>query len=183
MNSVVVSQEVTPTLIPQAQARWYALHTRARHEKKVATQLRERGIISFAPTVRKLQQWSDRRQEVELPLFSSYVFVQVADWRDVYLPVLCLTSVLHWVRLNREQPSVLPDAEIDALRTITANRLPLFKHPYLRIGQRVRLRSGCLDGVQGVLVERKGSATLVVSIHLLQQSVAVSVDGYEVEAA
>lgn len=172
-----------PAAIAHPTAKWYAIHTRARHEKKAAAQLAERGITAFAATTRTVRQWSDRRQEVEVPLFSSYVFVQVERWRDVYYPVLNLPSVLRWVRLNREEPSVLPDSEIDAVRAVSSSRLPLSSYPYLNVGQRVRVKGGCLDGVEGILVGHKTNATLVLSVHLLQQSIAISVDGYRVEAA
>jgi transcription antitermination factor NusG len=175
--------QVTPPIVSNPEPKWYVIHTRARHEKKVVAQLAEQRIVSFTPTVWRIHQWSDRCKPVELPLFSCYVFVQVENWRDINLHVLRLPGVLQWVRLNKEEPAVVPDTQIDAVRAVLASRLPFFEYPYLRVGQKVRLRSGCLDGVEGVLLERKGDRTLVVSIHLIKQSVAIFVEGYQVEAA
>jgi transcription antitermination factor NusG len=170
------------TIHAAAKARWYALHTRAKHEKKVAAQLAEHDITAFLPMFAERHQWSDRQKVVQLPMFSCYVFVQVASWRELYLRVLQTQGVLQWVRSNGE-PAVVPDGEIENIKTALEEGLSASPCEYPQIGQRVRLRSGCLQGVEGVLVERKGERKLVIAIQLIQQAVAVSVEGYQIEAA
>jgi transcription antitermination factor NusG len=160
--------------------KWFAIHTRPRHEKKVAGRLADRSLTAFVPTLPQMHQWSDRQKLVDLPLFSCYVFVHVADWRGAYLKVLGTPGAFQWVRLGSE-PTAIPDSEMDSIRSLVATRVPLAPYPYLRIGQRVRLRSGCLDGVEGILVGRKGNRKLVVSINLIQRSLAVPIEGYEIE--
>jgi transcription antitermination factor NusG len=75
----------------------------------------------------------------------------------------------------------IPDEQIDAVRRIAEERLAWQAHPFLKIGQRVRIRSGALDGIEGVLVARSGESTLIVSIDAIQRSLAVRIDGYSVE--
>ena len=161
-------------------AKWFAILTRPRHEKKVARQLADRSLTAFVPTLPQIHQWSDRRKTVELPVFSCYVFVHVVDWRDDYFKVLRTPGVFQWVRLGFE-PSAIPDSEMNTIRSLVAKAVPVAPFPYLKIGQRVRLRSGCLDGIEGILVGRKGDRKLVLSIDLIQQSLAVSIEGYEIE--
>jgi transcription antitermination factor NusG len=161
-------------------ARWFAVLTRPRHEKKVARQLADESLTAFVPTLPQIHQWCDRRRVVDLPLFSCYVFVHVGDWRDAYFKVLRTPGVFRWVRLGSE-PSVIPDSEMASIRSLVERAVSVAPYPYLRIGQRVRLRSGCLEGVEGILVGRKGARKLVLSINLIQQSLAVPIEGYEIE--
>lgn len=159
---------------------WFAIRTRPRHEKKVARRLENANLTTFLPTLRQLHQWSDRQKLVELPLFSCYVFLQVADWHHAYLKVLHTPGVLQWIRLGSE-PRAIPDSEIDRLRSLLSKDVPLEPYPYLGFGPRVRLRSGCLGGLEGILVWHKGHRNLVVSINLIRQSLAVSIEGCDFE--
>ena len=77
----------------------------------------------------------------------------------------------------------IPDEQIEAVRTLLDGSLPCSSYPFLKIGQRVRIRSGALDGMEGILVSRNGSSTLVISVDAIQRSLAVRVEGYQVEAA
>ena len=76
----------------------------------------------------------------------------------------------------------IPDEQIEALRTVVTQQIPFSAHPYLKIGQRVRIRGGSLDGVEGVLLSRSGDRTLIISVEAIQRSLAVRVEGYDVEA-
>jgi transcription antitermination factor NusG len=159
---------------------WYALLTRARHEKIVAQRLLEAGITSFLPIVSELRKWSDRKKLVEFPLFSCYVFAKLTPTNEGRLKALKIDGVFSLVGKAGEGTPI-PDEQIDAVRRIAEERLAWQAHPFLKIGQRVRIRSGALDGIEGVLVARSGESTLIVSIDAIQRSLAVRIDGYSVE--
>jgi len=160
--------------------RWYAVHTRARHEKAVAHRLRELGLNSFLPLVKETHRWSDRKKTVELPLFSCYVFVQMQPGSKDRLQVSTTDGVLQVVG-TRGQGIAIPDEQIDAVRLVLSEQLPWSEHPFLKIGQRVRIRGGAMDGVEGILLARNGDRTLVISVDVIQRSLAVRIEGYRVE--
>jgi len=159
---------------------WFAIHTRARHERVVARQLQEKGLTTFHPVVNEVHKWSDRRKVVESPLFNCYVFVKIAPTPTQRLQVLQVNSVLSFVG-TRGQGIAIPDEQIDAVRTMIDGRLSCSAYPFLKIGQRVRIRSGALNGLEGILVSRNGDRTLVISVDAIQRSLAVKVEGYEVD--
>jgi transcription antitermination factor NusG len=160
---------------------WYALHTRPRHEKIVSQRLCERGVTTFLPLLTEVRRWSDRKKSVQLPLFGGYVFAKFAANRNERLRVLRVDGVLELIG-SRGEGSPIPDEEIDAVRTLVEKNLSWSSYPYLTIGQRVRIRSGALDGVEGILVARNGDSTLVISVNAIQRSLAVRVEGYQLEA-
>jgi transcriptional antiterminator NusG len=161
-------------------ANWYAVQTRARHEKMVADRLQEQGVTTFLPLVSEVHRWSDRRKTVELPLFSCYVFVRVAPTNEERLRV-CRTHGVFQVLSTRGEPVPIPDEQIDAVRTLVGQKIPWSFHPFLKVGQRVRIRGGAMDGVEGVLLARNGDRTLVVSVDVIQRSLAVRIEGYDLE--
>jgi transcription antitermination factor NusG len=159
---------------------WYALLTRARHEKIVAQRLREVGVTSFLPVITELRKWSDRKKLVEFPLFSCYVFAKLSPTNEGRLKALRIDGVYSLVGA-RAEGTPIPEEQIDAIRRIAEERLVWHSHPFLKVGQRVRIRSGALDGVEGILVARSGESTLIVSVDAIQRSLAVRIDGYAVE--
>ena len=166
-------QVCQPTQTP-----WYAAYTFAKHEKRVVQQLDERRIQSFLPTYRSVRRWKDRKKVLELPLFPSYVFVQMSVNNRVEL--LSLPGVLGLVCFQGK-PAPVDSVEIQNLRQGLADRTIVHPHPYLKAGRRVRIRSGSLAGVEGVLVRKKDCARVVLSISLLQRSVSVDIDEADVE--
>lgn len=161
-------------------ANWYAVQTRARHEKIVADRLQEQGVTTLLPLVSEVHRWSDRRKTVELPLFSCYVFVRVAPTNEERLRV-CHTHGVFQVLGTRGEPIPIPDEQIDAVRTLVGQKIPWSFHPFLKVGQRVRIRGGAMDGVEGILLARNGDRTLVVSVDVIQRSLAVRIEGYDLE--
>jgi len=161
---------------------WYGLQTRPRHEKIVARRLEERGVTAFLPLITETHRWSDRKKTVELPLFSCYVFAKFAPNRAERLRALRVDGVFSLVGAGGEGTPI-PDTQIEAVRNLVETELPWSAHPFLKIGQRVRIRSGALDGMEGILLSRNGDQTLVISIDAIQRSLAVRVEGYEVEPA
>ena len=163
------------------EAHWYAVHTRARHEKRVADRLQEQGMTSFLPLVKETHTWSDRKKALELPLFSCYVFVRMVPGGKQRLRVCSTDGVLQIVG-PRGAEIPIPDEQIEAVRLLLAEQLPCSAHPFLKIGQKVRICGGAMDGVEGVLLARNGDRTLVVSVDVIQRSLAVRIEGYHVEA-
>lgn len=163
----------------QGQAQWYAAYTYAKHEKKVAQQLEERSVESFLPTYRSVRRWKDRRKVLELPLFPSYVFVQLGVKNR--LDLLRLPGVLGLVCFQG-RPAPVEKAEIENLRHGLADRTIVHPHPYLKAGRKVRIRSGSMAGVEGVLIRKKDCTRVVLSISLLQRSVSIDIDEADVEA-
>ena len=170
------------TAITGCAERWYAVQTRARHERVVVQRFRDKGLTTFLPLVTEVRRWSDRWKSLELPLFSCYVFVKIMNTNEDRLKVLCTDSVFDFVGVAR-QGTPIPDEQIDAVRTIVEERLNWRSYPFLKIGQRVRIRSGALDGVEGILVSRNGERSVVVSVDAIQRSLSIRVEGYEIEAA
>lgn len=160
--------------------RWYAIHTRARHEKRVAAEFVRKGITTFLPLVTEVHKWSDRNSKVEVPLFSCYTFVNLDPSPESRVSVLRTSGVLSLVGGNHGAGSI-PDDEIENVRTLLARNVPLLSHEFLQIGRRVRVRGGALEGVEGILTRFDGKKRLVLSVQTIQRSISVSVEGYEVE--
>jgi transcriptional antiterminator NusG len=173
----------TPQLVQTTEAEcWYALQTRARHERVVKERLDKRGIETFLPTVTEIHRWSDRKKKVELPLFSCYLFARLAPTKLDRLRILSVEGVFHFVGQNGAGMPI-PDEQIEVVRALIDSRLPCTPYPFLKTGQRVRVGSGSLRGIEGVLLSHNGDRTVVISIDGIQRSIAVRVEGYEIEAA
>lgn len=167
--------------LPGSMEHWYAVQTRARHEKAVAYRLCERGVTTFLPTVREVHRWKDRKKTLDLPLFSCYLFVKLAPINQERQRVLRTESVLGLVGNLQGLGTPIPHEQIDAVRILVNEQLPWSSHPFLKIGQRVRVRGGALDGMEGILQSRRGDHKLVISVDAMQRSLAVQIDGYDVE--
>lgn len=152
---------------------WHATYTHARHEKKVALQLAERGIEHFLPVYRSVRRWKDRRKELDLVLFPGYVFVHLslAD----RLRVLQLPGVVRFVSFSG-QPATLPGAEIESLRNGLAQGVRAEHHPYLTVGRRVKVTHGPLAGAEGILLRAKNNCRIVISIDAIMRSIAVEIN-------
>jgi len=159
---------------------WFAIQTRARHEKRISTELEQKGITAYAPTMRETHRWSDRAKVVEVPLFSCYVFVKVIAMSAPRLEILKTAGVFRFVSVNGV-PAPIPDSQIESLKTVLASRLPVSACGFLKLGQRVRICGGSLDGIEGTLVEVRGEHRLVLSVELIRQSISVTIDRHAVE--
>jgi transcription antitermination factor NusG len=161
----------TPAESPEPH--WYAAYTRANHEKGVLRQLERRSVESFLPLYENVRRWKDRRMRLQVPLFPGYIFVRLS-LRD-RLKVLEIPSVVRLVGCDGH-PTPLPVEEIETIRTCIARRQLLVPSRYARRGQRVRLLSGPLEGLTGVVVRQKNRTRFVISLELLMRSVAVEID-------
>jgi transcription antitermination factor NusG len=160
-------------------AAWYVAYARPRHEKHIARQLEERGIRSLVPLYASLRRWKDRRKRLELPLFPGYVFVQMALRRR--LDLLRLPGVVDLVSFQGKPAPVL-NSEIETLRGLNA-AIAAHPYPYLQAGRKVRIRSGALAGLEGIFVRRRGQTRVVLSVSLIQRSVAIEIEDADVEPA
>jgi len=177
----LMNQSNAAEAVSLVQSHWYAVRTRSRHEKLVARQLETQGIESFLPVVIQTHKWSDRSKQVEAPLFSGYAFLRMVLSPDDRVRVLRTQGVVSFVGVQGSGTPI-PDHQIEDIRTLVASKFPYEERPFLRVGQRVRVRGGALDGMQGILVAENGDRSLVISVEPIQRSLCVRVQGYEVEA-
>lgn len=152
---------------------WFAVQTRTRYENFAAKQLNGRGYEVFLPFYQCKRRWSDRIQEFEVPLFPGYLFCRF-NLLD-RLPILTTPGVIQIVGIGKT-PIPVDDEEVVALQTAVRTGVPRYPWPFLKVGQRVRVEAGPLCGFEGVLLNFKGRCRLVLSVSLLQRSVAVEVD-------
>jgi transcription antitermination factor NusG len=146
----------------------------------VSLGLKEKGIHSFLPLRREKRQWSDRQQWIESPLFSHYVFVKIPVTAESRVDVLRTSGVLRFAGMPGSGTPV-PDEQIENLQAIMDHRVPLAPHEFIKVGERVRIRGGVLNGIEGILAAIKNDRSLVVSVDLIQKSVAIRINGFEVE--
>jgi transcription antitermination factor NusG len=156
---------------------WYALRVKSRCEHSVASHLRARCFEPFLPLYKSRRRWSDRFKEIELPIFSGYVFCQF-DLSN-RLPVVTVPGIVHIVGVGRV-PVPIAEAEILAIQTAIRSGLPRQPWPFLEVGKRVRIEHGPLCGVEGILLDFRGQRHLILSVNLLQRSIAVQIDRDEV---
>jgi transcriptional antiterminator NusG len=164
----------------QHEQNWYALYTRARHEKVVAALLQQKLVTTFLPLLYRVHRWSDRKKAVEVPLFPGYTFVRIRSTPREFTEVLQTTGVVGFVG-NGRCGVPIPDKQIDDIQMLFTHRVPCTSFPFLRVGQRVRVRGGCLDGIEGRFIFVKGDRSLVISVEPILHSLAIRLYGYDVE--
>ncbi|MEW6088417.1 MAG: UpxY family transcription antiterminator [bacterium] len=160
---------------------WYVIHVRSRHEFKVLERLTETGINTFLPVVEKLNRWKDRKKLVKFPLFPGYLFVNMLKNPQNVLNVLKTTGVVKFLGIKHGEPEPVPEEQIIFLRRIVESREPLDPYPYLKEGQRVRIKKGPLSGVEGVLSKRSGQHILIISVDVLMHGASLKIDASDVE--
>jgi transcription antitermination factor NusG len=156
---------------------WYALQVRGRQEFNISENLGSNGYEWFLPLYKSSKRWSDRIKQVDSPLFPGYVFCRFNPMDR--LPILKIPGVIQIVGFNRQLVAVDED-EIRAIQALVASGIPNHPCPYLEVGDKVQIESGPLRGLEGLLVEFQGNHQLVLSVTLLQRSVAVKIDSASV---
>jgi transcription antitermination factor NusG len=159
--------------VEAAQFPWYALQVRTRHEVGVADNLGGKGYERFLPMHKSRKRWSDRVKIVDAPLFPGYLFCRLNP--QDRLPILKTPGVIQIVGYSGV-PVPVDELEINAIQTLVASGVPNEPWPFLAVGDRVRIESGPLRDLVGILVKFKGDHRLVLSVTLLQRSVAVEID-------
>jgi transcription antitermination factor NusG len=163
-------------------ASWYAVLTRSRQERVATLMLEYMMIANFLPLLSQERRWSDRKQMVNLPLFPGYVFVRIARSSELQLRVLKIPGVVGFVR-NQTGPLPVPDREIEDVRAVLSHGIGCSPYPFLKAGDRVRVVRGALVGLEGTLIRCGSQSKLVISVEMIQRSVAVSVNESDVEPA
>jgi transcription antitermination factor NusG len=153
--------------------RWYAIATKPRHEKVVNERLQSASIESFLPVLKAISRWKDRRVAIERPIFPGYVFtrIDVLERTKVYT----VPGIVRIVSFNGK-PAPVDDSEIEGVRMCLSRGRSPAPYPFPALGDQVRVVSGALQGLRGVVVRNKSQYRIVVSIHLIHQSVSVEID-------
>jgi transcription antitermination factor NusG len=159
---------------------WWALYTRHQHEKAIAEMLAAKGLEVFLPLYQSQRRWKDRRMMLSLPLFPCYLFVRGGAHRR---SLVITTPGVHMILSCGECPAAIPEAEIGAIRRSLEGHFRVEPFPFLKCGQRVRVRRGSLEGLEGVLVRKKNLCRLILNVDMLAQSVGVEIDAGDVEPA
>ncbi len=158
---------------PEESSLWYALHVRTRFEKVVARNLQNKGYEQFLPLYRRSSRWSDRVKEIELPLFPGYVFCRFDPTNR--LPVLTIPGVNAIVGIGKTLMPV-EESELNAVRAVLQSDTYCEPWPFLEVGQHVQVEHGPLAGTRGIVMMVKNTCRLVISVNMLQRSVAVEID-------
>ena len=175
-GSLTTGESESPA--PEVTHPWYAVRVRSNFERTVSRSLQNKGYVEFAPFYRAKRRWSDRTKLVEFPLFPGYVFCRFNV--EQRLPILQTPGVVSVVGFG-EEFAVINDAEINAVRRVITSGNEVRPWPYLRVGQHVRVRAGALAGLDGLLLDLKNGCRIVVSITILQRSVATELDRDTIE--
>jgi transcription antitermination factor NusG len=170
--------EVNAFQSSQVPREWWAIYTRHQHEKTVAENFSTHGLEVFLPLYKAIRQWRDRQKQLSLPLFPCYVFLRGESQLRVQI---LSTPGVHSIVMTADRAAAIPDADIEAIRRAVDSPLKVEPHPFLRRGDWVRVKSGPLADIEGILIRRKGSYRLILSADLLQKSIAVEVDAFSVE--
>lgn len=157
---------------------WYAVYTRHQHEKVVAQTLCDKRFEVFLPLYTTRRRWKDRLAHVSLPLFPGYVFFRGGIDRRLDIVT---TPGVHFLVSSFGRPAAIAEEEVEAVRRVVESRLSTEPYPFLRCGDRVRVTSGALAGIEGILTRTKNQFRLVLSVEVLARSIAVEVDGVDVE--
>jgi transcription termination/antitermination protein NusG len=159
---------------------WYPLQTRYQCEKRVDAALSSEGFESFAPMQRQIRRWSDRTKVVDAPLFPGYIFVRMDAVPELLVKVLRLPGLVRFVTSGRDLVAV-PSEEIEAVRALVNSNTSYEPGPFPVIGEKVRIRGGCLDGIEGVLTAQTGRGEIVISVGAIGRSLKVAIADYEFE--
>jgi transcription antitermination factor NusG len=163
------------------QPEWYAVHVRSRHEFQVADRIAKKDIEVFLPKVERERKWKDRKKKISFPLFPGYIFVHTTKEAKNLLSVLKIRGVVRLICTLPGIPDSIPEEQIQALIRLVENQEELDPYPYLSEGQRVVIKHGPLNGVEGILVEKLDRHILVLSVDVLRQGVALTINASDVE--
>jgi transcription antitermination factor NusG len=175
----MLSESMTRTETYLSDSSWYALYTRHQHEKMVDQILANKGFSTFLPLYATTHTWKDRTKSLTLPLFPCYVFLKGGIERR--LQILTTPGVYGLVS-SAGQPATIPNSEIEAIRRVVESGTRVEAYPYLKCGNWVRVKSGPLTGIEGILVRKKKISRLVLSVEILGTAAAIEVAALQVEA-
>jgi transcription antitermination factor NusG len=165
-------------LEPRADCRWFVVYTCPHHERTVAGLPQGKGLEVFFPTYEGIRDWADRGKRLTTPLFPGYLFF--ANKIDRQLQAPCTPGV-QFIVPTANVPAPLPNKEILQNRRLLESSLPVEPHPFLKEGDRIRIKAGPLAGLEGILSRKKDGLRLVLSVTMLGRSAAVGIDAHDVE--
>jgi transcription antitermination factor NusG len=175
----MLSHSKTTSNSSPSDSSWYALYTRHQHEKMVEQVLTNKGFDTFLPLYATTHNWKDRTKALTLPLFPCYVFLKGGIERRLQI---LTTPGIYGLVSSGGQPAAIPDIEIEAIRRVVESGVRVEAHPYLKCGNRVRVKCGPLAGIEGILVRKKNISRLVLSVEILGTAAAIEVAAFQVEA-
>ena len=169
-----ISSSEEDTLSSAAATAWFAIKVKSRHEKVVSELLKSKGYDEFLPLYLRRTMSGKRTLEAHsIPLFPSYLFCRFNPrWR---LPILSTRGVVQIVKYG-QVPAEIDERVVESVRALTASGIELSPHPYIGVGDEVTIHGGPLDGINGLMVKHKSGERIVVSIHMIQRSVALEID-------
>jgi len=176
---VAFTQPRPLAIIEKILPQWFAVQTRYRFEKRVVAQLNHKSCEVYLPLLTEHHTWSDRQKVVTIPLFPGYAFVHIDQSHDARRAVLQTAGLIGFVSFGGMVVAV-PPKQIEDLQLLLQEKGLFSLHPFVHTGQRVRIRGGCLHGLEGVLVQHE-KGKLVISIESIQRSLAIEIQGYELE--
>ena len=160
---------------------WYVINVRSRHEFKVLDRLSKIGVDTFLPIVEKMNKWKDRKKLVNFPLFPGYLFLYMVTDRQNVLDVLKTSGVVNFLNKKPGEPESVPEEQINSLKKLVESRESVDPYPYLKEGQKVRVKRGPLAGVEGFLSKRIGQHILILLVDMIRQGVSLKIDAIDVE--
>jgi transcription antitermination factor NusG len=175
---MLANEEISSVAGSPSTLLWHALYTRHQHERVVAQALSGKGFEIFLPQYRTVHRWKDREKNILLPLFPNYVFIR--GGLDRMLSIVTTPGIYSLVSWGA-RPADIPSEEIEAVRRLVESPLRVEPHPFLKCGDLVRIKSGPLEGIEGILVRKTRGVRLVLSVEMLSKSAAVEVDVSTVE--
>lgn len=161
--------------------KWYALYTRSRFEKKMLSELTDRGIEVFLPMREILSRWKDRKKRIWIPLFPGYIFLNQVDTPENRFRVLNIPGSVRFVGFEGHA-NPIPEEQILSVRRFLEASIAIDPYPYLQVGTRVEVIAGPLKGIQGILVEKRGRFRFVIQVDLIRQALSVEIDASDVRA-
>jgi transcription antitermination factor NusG len=173
------SEPIASTESELFESPWYAIYTRHQHEKTVAQILTSKGFDTFLPLYTTTHKWKDRTKALSLPLFPCYVFLKGGIERRLQI---ITTPGIYGLVSSAGEPAAIPNIEIEAIRRVVESGARVEAHPYLKCGNRVRVKCGPLAGIEGILVRKKNISRLVLSVEILGTAAAIEVAAFQVEA-
>jgi transcription antitermination factor NusG len=174
-----LAQDSRLRVVDASPPQWFAIQVRYRFEKKVTAQLNQKSCEVYLPMRTERHTWSDRKKMVTIPLFPGYAFVRIDQSREARQAVLKTVGVTGFVSFGGTVIAV-PPKQIDDLQLLLREKGPFSMHPFVKVGQRMRVRSGCLCGLEGLLLQNE-KGKMVISIESIQRSLAIEITGYELE--
>jgi transcription antitermination factor NusG len=179
-TSETASEHYTAERFSTANSEWYPLQVRYQCEKRVDDFLRAEGFDAFSPMWRQTRRWSDRTKVVDAPLFPGYTFVRMEALPDLLVKVLRVPGMVRFVTSGRDLVPIATE-EIDAIRALMHSDPACAPGPFPAVGEKIRIRGGCLEGMEGILTADAGQGEIVISVGVIQRSIKVPLGAYQVE--